>query len=142
MPQTMKLQHEIAIRGNTKQVLEAVTTKRGLLGWNTSKVAGEGDVGTEWTLSYTGGPNFAWRVDRVYDRGTLWTCTRGPGDSVGTTTEFVLDRLPDGRTRLLLTHAGWPHTDGNYTKCNTLWGGLLHHLKKYVESGKPEPAHT
>ena len=32
-------------------------------------------------------------------------------------------------------HAGWPGTHGNFRKCNTTWGVLLHHLRDYVETG-------
>jgi hypothetical protein len=141
MPPTAQLQHEIAVRGSVKQVLDALTTRHGLLGWNTSGVAGGGTVGSEWILKYADGPEFAWRVDQADEQKVVWTCTRGPGNSVGTTAEFVVKPIKDGRTRIFLTHAGWPHTEGNFTKCNTMWGGLLHHLKRFVESGRPEPAH-
>jgi hypothetical protein len=120
-----------------KEIHEALTTRQGLLGRNTSHVAGDGNVRSEWILSYAGRPEFAWRVDQADDRRVIWTCTRGPRDSVGTTAEYILTPLEDRRTRVFLTHAGWPHTGGNFTKCNTLWGGLLHHLKEFVESGNP-----
>jgi uncharacterized protein YndB with AHSA1/START domain len=139
MNQTAKIHHEIVVRGSAKKVHEALTTQQGLRGWNTSDVSGDGSVGSEWIMGYAGRPDFAWRVDRTDDHTIVWTCTRGPGDSVGTTAEYILKPLEDGRTRVLLTHAGWPHTEGNFVKCNTLWGGLLHHLKEFVESGKPTP---
>jgi Activator of Hsp90 ATPase homolog 1-like protein len=140
MPQAHAIQHEIAVRADPSKVHNAVATRDGLRGWNTSHVAGTGSVGTEWVLSYPGRPEFAWRVDRSDDHGVVWTCIRGPGDSVGTTVEYALTSLPDGRTRISLTHAGWPHQQGNFTKCNTLWGALLFHLKTFVESDIPAPA--
>jgi uncharacterized protein YndB with AHSA1/START domain len=141
MPQTAMIRHEIAVRADVKTVHEALTTRQGLLGWNTTQVTGDGTVGSEWILRYTGRPEFAWRIDRADDQKIVWTCSRGPGNSIGTTAEYVLQPLDDGRTRVFLTHDGWPDTQGNFTKCNTLWGGLLHHLKAFVETGEPAPAH-
>jgi hypothetical protein len=139
MPQTTKIKHEISIRADAKEIHEALATRQGLLGWISSNVTGQGTIGSEWIVSYPGGLEFAWRIDRTDDLTVNWTCTRGPGNSVGTTVEYTLKPLEDGRTRVFLNHAGWPHTEGNFTKCNTLWGGLLHHLKDFVESGKATP---
>jgi len=141
MPRLAKNEHEIALEADPAKIHVALTTSDGLRGWNTTEVEGNGAVGSEWVLRYGGRPEFAWRVDQADRNKVLWTCTRGPGDSVGTTAEYHLQSLDDGRTRVFFSHAGWPHTEGNYTKCNTLWGGLLHRLKDYVESGKPSPAH-
>ena len=68
-----------------------------------------------------------------------WRCTRGPGDSVGTTATFTIAPVGE-RTLLELQHAGWPGTHGNFRKCNTTWGVLLHHLRDYAESGDAAPA--
>jgi uncharacterized protein YndB with AHSA1/START domain len=139
MPQATKIEQEIALRAGAKKIHEALVTKQGLLGWNSSDVSGPGTIDSEWILRYPGGVGFAWHVDRADDLTVFWTCARGPGNSVGTTVEYILKPLEDGRTRVFVTHAGWPDTEGNFTKCNTLWGGLLHHLKDFVESGKPTP---
>jgi hypothetical protein len=53
---------------------------------------------------------------------------------------FELSPADHGRTLVECTHAGWPGTHGNYRKCNTLWGVLLHHLKRYAETGTAMPA--
>jgi hypothetical protein len=45
-----------------------------------------------------------------------------------------------GRTLIEFAHRGWPHTDGNFRKCNTQWAILLHHLRDFVETGKAAPA--
>lgn len=133
------IEHEINVNAPASSIHEAIATPGGLQGWNTSRVTGEGAVGTEWILSYAGGPDFAWRVDRDDASGVLWTCTRGPGDSVGTTVEYVLAPTQDGRTRISLIHGGWPHREGSFRKCNTLWGAMLFQLKAFAESGKPAP---
>jgi hypothetical protein len=142
MASTHSLQHEIFISANPARIRDALTTADGLRGWNTSLVGGNGDLGTEWILSYPGRPEFAWRIDSSNPDGILWTCTKGPGDSVGTTVQFTFVPADDGRTRVRITHGGWPHDKANFTKCNTIWGALMYHLRKHVESGVTEPAFT
>lgn len=135
------IDHELAVEATLSSVHTAIATRDGLQGWNADRVAGDGRVGTEWTLSYGKGTNFRWRVDRDDASGILWTCTMGPGDSVGTTVEYKIAPMPDGRTRVSLRHAGWPHREGNFNKCNTLWGAMLYQLKSLVESGNSAPVH-
>ena len=53
---------------------------------------------------------------------------------------FTLTKTDDDRTLLEHVHAGWPGTHGNFRKCNTTWGVLLHHLRDYAETGNPAPA--
>jgi len=60
--------------------------------------------------------------------------------AVGTTATFTIVSTPDGRTRVRVTHGGWPHDEGNFIKCNTIWGALMDHLREYVESGVSDPA--
>lgn len=135
------LDHELAVKATASSLHDAIATRDGLRGWNTSQVSGDGSLGSEWTLSYGGTLDFRWRVDRSDASGVLWTCTQGPGDSVGTTVEYAFASLPDGRTRVSLKHDGWPHREGNFRKCNTLWGAMLFQLKNFVESGASAPVH-
>jgi hypothetical protein len=58
---------------------------------------------------------------------------------VGTTATFLITPHGD-RTFLELKHSGWPGTHGNFRKCNTIWGVLLHHIQQYVQTGTPAPA--
>jgi hypothetical protein len=142
MAESHSLRHEINIAADESTVRAALTTEAGLRGWNTAYVSGTGAVGSEWSLSYGARPKFFWRIVSQSQDKLVWACTAGPGDSVGTTVELTLALLPDGRTRVAIIHAGWPHQQGNFTKCNTLWGVLLHHLRVFAESGKPSPAYS
>ena len=142
MSETHTLRHEINIAASEDKIRTALTTADGLRGWNTADVSGTGAVGSEWSLGYGAGPKFSWRVVSQSDDKIAWICTAGPGDSVGTTAEFALTPLPDGRTRVAFNHARWPHQEGNFTKCNTLWGVLLHHLRVFAERGEPSPAYS
>ncbi len=136
------LDHEITIDAPADLVFTALSTAEGLRGWFTKRITGSGGVGDVWSLEFEGRPGFEWRVEASQPtRVVVWECLSGPGDSAGTTVLYRLQQLPDGRTRLHLSHQGWPHTSGNFTKCNTLWGGLLHNLKRYSESGEIDPTY-
>lgn len=93
-----------------------------------------------WHLGKSGRSAFEWEVtEAVPNNAVGWTCLSGPGMSKGTTVHFAISAQPDGRTTVYVIHSGWASREGNFTKCNTLWGGLLAHLKKYLETGQPGP---
>ncbi|MBR0648780.1 SRPBCC family protein [Roseomonas terrae] len=140
MSTTHALKHEIAVTADATTLRAALSTAEGLRGWNTPHVDGTGQAGSDWILKYSGRPDFVWHIDRNEPQAILWTCTKGPGDAVGTTASFSIATLPDGRTRVSVTHGGWPHDEANFTKCNTIWGALMHHLRVYAESGVAAPA--
>lgn len=134
------IDHELKINGTPDQVFVALSTLDGVKGWQTPSASGSGAVGSKWVFSFADHPEFVWEVTASdAPRRVEWRCTRGPGDSVGTTATFTIEPV-DGRTLLELRHAGWPGTHGNFRKCNTTWGVLLHHLRDYVETGDTAPA--
>lgn len=131
-----EIEHEIRIAAAPERVFAALTTVDGVKGWHTPTVAGDGEVGGEWVFTFADHPEFGWEVvTSTSPSEVVWRCTRGPGDSVGTTATFTLAPTDDGRTLLEHVHSGWPGTHGNFRKCNTTWGVLLHHLRDYVETG-------
>lgn len=135
-----EIDHEIKIDATPEQVFAALSTLDGVTGWHTPTASGTGAVGTEWVFSFADHPEFGWEVtESEAPSRVVWRCTRGPGDSVGTTAAFTV--APVGaRTVVELQHAGWPGTHGNFRKCNTTWGVLLHHLRDFVETGDAAPA--
>ena len=136
-----EIDHELKIDATPEKVFAALTTLEGVKGWHTPSATGSGEVGSEWVFSFAGHPDFGWEVLTSDAPSTVvWRCTRGPGDSVGTTATFTLGKTDDGRTLVEHWHAGWPGTHGNFRKCNTTWGVLLHHLRGYVETGQPTAA--
>lgn len=136
------LRHAVNIDADHARVHSAITTLEGLKGWTAAKVSGAGGVGSKWTLAYANGPTFVWEVTAHDDARVAWKCVEGPGDSKGTTVTFSLGRTPHGRVHLAFDHAGWPHQEGNFARCNSLWGMMMHHLRAYVEKGKVAPAHS
>lgn len=141
MTAPVSLIHEISMHAPAGKVIEALTTEEGLRGWNTAHATGTGKIGSEWRLDYGPGISFAWKVESETPNVVTWLCTAGPGDAVGTRAEYKVFARRDGKTVVEFSHDGWPHTAGAFRKCNTLWGALLHHLARYVETGRPDPAH-
>jgi uncharacterized protein YndB with AHSA1/START domain len=136
-----EIHHEINVAASPDRVFAALSTLEGVKGWHTPNAEGTGEVGDEWVFSFADHPDFGWEVvtsDATREIG--WRCTRGPGDSVGTTATFTLAQTDDDRTRVEHVHAGWPGTHGTFRKCNTTWAVLLHHLRDYVETGEAAPA--
>jgi uncharacterized protein YndB with AHSA1/START domain len=137
----MNIMHEIKIKATPEQVFQALTTLEGLKGWHSAQADGAGSAGGLLTFRHADAPTFRWEVtESVPGKRVAWKCAAGPGDSPGTTVSFDLSPMADGRTLVAMEHQGWPGTHGNYRKCNTYWGVLLHHLKQYVETGAPGPA--
>lgn len=137
------LDHEIEIAATPAAVFSALTTAAGLQGWFSTGAAGSGEPGMSWDVTFpASSARFVWEVDASQlDLFVAWRCLEGPGDSVGTTATFRLETVGDA-TKVHFVHGGWPHTAGNFDRCNTLWGGLLHHLKAYVESGVAAPLYA
>lgn len=137
------LHHEISIRARRSVVFDALTTVGGLQGWFSKGSVGSGTPVTAWEMTFPGSPTrFTWEIEATRpEEFVAWRCLEGPGDAPGTTVEFRLEEVDRG-TRLQFTHRGWPHSAGNFVRCNTLWGGLLHHLAIFSESGIQTPLYS
>ena len=137
------ISHEIKIRAPQDRVYAALTTLASLRSWHTAKIEGGANVGDVFVTRPQRGPEFEWKVVGAdKSRHVEWKCVKGPGQSTRTSVGFDLSSLPDGRTYLEFSHSDWPDTGGNFRKCNTLWGVLLHHLRKYAETQQTDPAFT
>lgn len=134
------INHEIKIQATPEKTFKALSTINDLKAWHTANIE---DKSGELSFNATGKPQFVWKVvESIPNKKLTWECLEGPGDSVGTKVSYALSKTDDNRTLVELSHVSWPDEAGNFRKCNTLWGILLHHLKNYVESGKPNPAIT
>jgi uncharacterized protein YndB with AHSA1/START domain len=133
------INHEIKINAAPQAVYEALTNASELAKWHTSRTEKAKDE--SFTTYPTDGPTFEWKVVKPDSHTVEWQCVAGPGNSVGTSARFVLSPLSDGRTLVEFSHTGWPETDGNFRKCNTLWAVLLFHLQKYVGTKQAGPAY-
>jgi uncharacterized protein YndB with AHSA1/START domain len=131
------INHEIKVNAAPEDVYRALTDASELAKWHT---AGTSGIGNTFTTHPHDGPIFEWQVLEPNTHSVEWQCTSGPGNSVGTIARFKLSPTDDGWTLVEFSHTGWPDTNGNFRKCNTLWGILLYHLQQYLATKHAEPA--
>ncbi len=135
------INHEIKIQASPEKIYQALNHISDLQAWHTAHIEGKHEL--NGILSFKGKekPLFRWKLIQLEpNQKVVWECVDGPGDSVGTKAFYTLTKADDKRTLVELSHTSWPDQKGNFRKCNTLWGILLHHLKNYVETGKANPA--
>ncbi len=71
-----------------------------------------------------------------------WSCP-GPWPGwEGTTIRWELGDSPDATTRVVLTHSGWSDDtpDAELGSVTFTWATVCAALKRYSETGKPDPA--
>lgn len=135
------INHEIKIEASPEKTFKALSNLNELKGWHTAHIDGKPELNGVITIHGTGKPVFQWKITQLEpNKKVAWECVEGPGDSVGTKAIYTLSKTHDDRTLVEFSHTLWDNQEGNFRKCNTLWGVLLHHLKTYVETGKPNPA--
>jgi uncharacterized protein YndB with AHSA1/START domain len=135
-------QHRITIAAPQAVVFRAITTESGLRGWYTPSTEGAPVHGQKVKLHFKSkeGP-FEWDVTESARESTVhWECIEGPGSAKGTTATFRLTKKDANTTIVDLDHDGLDSGDDKARVCNTMWGILMHHLKKYVETSKVDPA--
>jgi uncharacterized protein YndB with AHSA1/START domain len=139
---TIHSQHRITVNAPQADVFRAITTQAGLKGWYTPTPEGEPVHGRKLKLHFKTkeGP-FEWKVTERNPGSTLqWECIDGPGSAIGSTATFNLMAKDDNKTVVDLDYQGLELKNDKGRVCNTMWGALMHHLKKYVETKKADPA--
>lgn len=134
--------HSIRINAPEEEILDAITTRKGLEGWYTPTVEEGTEESDEVVLHFRGneGP-FRWKIKQARpSKVVTWECLEGPGSSAGTKAVFRLTSKNERGTTLELNHDGLDEMNDKNTVCNTMWGALMLHLKKFVETKRPEPA--
>lgn len=135
-----EINHEIKIQAPIAAISKALGTLKGLRAWHTAHIEGSDDLNGVLVFKAKDKPTFNWKITQKEPEKFIWECVEGPGDSKGTHVIYKITKTDDGRSLVELSHTEWPGQDGNFRKCNTLWGILLHHLKNYAETGTAEPA--
>lgn len=134
------IEHEITINASPEKIYTALNTVNGLKSWHSAQIEGECQLNHTIVTKGKDKPTFVWKIITLEPNHRLvWECIEGPGNSVGTQAAYSLLLQEDGRVIVECSHMDWPDKQGNFRKCNTLWGILLHHLKNYVETGKATP---
>ena len=72
-------------------------------------------------------------------QGLARHCVGGPPQWIGTDVRFTLEPAPQGGTRVLLDHTGFPQVDEMFRIVTLGWAQMLLHLKQYLDSGQPAP---
>src|SRR5881409_749752 len=117
-------------------VLDAVKTGDGIKGFWTSRADVPEQVGETLKLGFPIAPApFDLRLERSDDRAVIWRTETFPPHWVGTTVQW--DVTPrDGGATVDFRHAGLGDDAGRVA---FTWGQIMDRLKRYLESGEPDP---
>ncbi len=136
------IENTIQIAATPKSVLEALTTKTGIQGWWTPDVECDSDK-REVTYRFVkpeGEMAVTFQLVSSDETGLVMKCIRqkNNADWLGTTLAFkpVLD---GAKTRVELSHAGYPAKNDLYDNCVKGWGHFLGSLQRFVETGTGSP---
>jgi uncharacterized protein YndB with AHSA1/START domain len=134
--------HRITINAATDRVFDALTVSEGLQSWWTQDSHATPEVGSVAVFKFLQGTIvFRMRVEElVPGKRVAWSCLGDPQEWEGTQLTWELESTINGGTDLRFAHRGWASTEGEYPRCNTTWGHLMHLLKAYAE-GKPVKPH-
>lgn len=108
MAEGHSIDHELAVKAVASSVHDAIATRHGLRGGNTSQVTGDGKVGSEWTLSYEGAPDFSWRVTVATRRACCGPARRVQATRSAPWWNTYLRTCRTGERAISLKHGGWP----------------------------------
>ncbi|HZV38772.1 MAG TPA: SRPBCC domain-containing protein [Pseudoxanthomonas sp.] len=131
--------HRVGIVSAPEAVHAALATRRGLSGWWTDEVEGEGAVGDTVHFQFGERGFFDMEVlEAEPGKRLLWRVVDGPQEWIGTRVSWDLRREGD-YTIVLLRHEGWKEPIEFMHHCSTKWAVFLLSLKALVETGKGMP---
>lgn len=121
-----------------QRVLDALTTGEGIRSFWTADadVPAEVDETLKLGFSITPAP-FDLRLVRSDESGVTWMTETFPPHWVGTTIRWDVQQREGGATVAFL-HEGFAD-DGDAGSAAYTWGQIMVQLKRYVETGKPDP---
>jgi uncharacterized protein YndB with AHSA1/START domain len=132
--------HQIKINATPEHVFDLIASSEGLRSWWTHDVDAEPVEGSMAIFGFNDRATvFRMRIDElVGGRRVKWTCMGDSDEWERTEVEFHL--TPAGRgVDLHFAHRGWRSLGGEYARCNTTWGALMHRLKGAAEGQTPGP---
>ena len=134
----------VDIEADAGTVFEALATTAGLASFWTPSVSGRSEEGATLEFGFEPAPvGLQMHVDEL-SAGKLvaWSCP-GPWPGwEGTQVRWELADSPEADTRVLLTHSGWSDDtpDAELGSVTYTWALVAGALKRYAESGDPDPA--
>ena len=134
------LHHRVPIEASPAKVYSAISTSEGNRGWWTAdskvdqKVGGKAAFGFDKREAV-----FNMTVDKLTpNKEVVMSCHGDHPEWNGTTLTWSIEKDGD-QTSLRFTHSGWKSATDFCASCNSMWGQLMFRLKRYVESGEPDP---
>ena len=134
------LHHRVPIEASPAKVYAAISTSEGNRGWWTAdskvdqKVGGKAAFGFDKREAV-----FNMTVDKLTpNKEVVMSCHGDHPEWNGTTLTWSIGKDGD-QTSLRFTHSGWKSATDFCASCNSMWGQLMFRLKRYAESGEPDP---
>ena len=131
--------HRVGIIASPEDVYAALTTIDGLAGWWTDETTGDVSDVIKFHFSRAGGGFDMKVLETKPGELVRWEVVDGPEEWIGTEVRFDLSQTDDW-TIVLFKHEGWREPVEFMHHCSTKWGSFLMSMKKYVETGKGDPA--
>jgi uncharacterized protein YndB with AHSA1/START domain len=138
------IENTIQIAAAPSRILEALTTKEGMQGWWTTAVEcnpEQRQATFRFARKSSDPMAVTFQLVSADDHGVVMKCIRDSNnpDWLGTTLAFTLAPGEGGKTRVDLSHAGYPAKNELYDQCVKGWAFFLGSLQKYIETGTGEP---
>jgi len=135
------LMHTVSIDADANKIYEALSTTKGLASFWTADSHAEPKVGTVARFGFHG-PVLEMKVDQLEPgKRVRWSTHGGIPEWNGTTVTWDIKAAKDGGHEVTFNHEGWPAElpAKDLASVNYTWGRVVGRLKKYAETGKPEP---
>lgn len=134
----------VDIDADRDTVFQAIASSDGLASFWTPNVSGTSEQGANLEFGFEPAPvDLQIHVDEMAPATLVaWSCT-GPWPGwADTTIRWGLGDSPDATTRVVLTHADWTDdtADAELGSVTFTWAMVCGALKRYTETGNPDPA--
>jgi uncharacterized protein YndB with AHSA1/START domain len=136
--------HRIGIKATPAQVYAALATVEGVAGWWTRETSrdGEGEASRKVRFSTHSGERAEMSFEQIEakpERQVKWRFSSGPPEWIGTEVTFELTRAGE-MTIVVFGHRHWRETVDFMAHCSMKWATFLLSLRRFVETGRGEPA--
>ena len=134
------LHHQVPIEASPAKVYAAISTSEGNRGWWTADSKVDQKTGGKAAFGFDKREMvFNMTVDKLIpNEEVVMSCHGDHPEWNGTTLTWSIAKDGD-QTSLRFTHSGWKSASDFCASCNSMWGQLMFRLKRYAESGKPDP---
>ena len=135
------LMHMVEIGADANKIYEALSTERGLASFWTADSHAVPKVGSISRFGFHG-PVLEMRVDELTPgKRVRWSTSGGFPEWTGTSVTWDIKPAKNGGNHVTFNHHGWPDElpPADIASVNYTWGRIVGGLKKYVETGNPEP---